>query len=211
MSQSNADTDLGSGGLLLLPDLTDGAGQVRHLAVGAGKDAHIYVVDRDAMGKWNASTNQVYQDISGALGSSVFSKPSYFNGVLYYGAVSQQLKAFPIATARVATSASSQSAVTFTYPGTTPAISASGSTNGIVWAAENSNPAVLHAYDARNLATELYNSNQAPGSRDAFGAGNKFITPMIANGRVYVGTASGVAVFGRFGPGAPTNLRISIP
>lgn len=211
VSQSNADTDLGSGGLCLLPDLTDGAGQVRHLAVGAGKDGHIYVVDRDSMGKWNASTNQIYQDIPSALGGSVFSKPSYFNGVLYYGAVSQRLKAFPIASARVATSPSSQSAATFTYPGTTPAISASGSTNGIVWAVENSSPAVLHAYDARNLATELYNSNQAPASRDAFGAGNKFITPMIGNGRVYVGTASGVAVFGRFAPGAPTNLRISTP
>jgi hypothetical protein len=211
VAQSNADTDLGSGGVLLLPDLVDSGGRTRHLAVGAGKDSHIYVVDRDAMGKWNASTNQAYQDIAGALGNSVFSKPVYFNGTLYYGAVGSTIKAFPITSARVASTPSSQSARSFAYPGTTPAISASGTTNAILWAVENSNPAVLHAYDARNLAVEIYNSSQAAGGRDAFGAGNKFITPTIANGRVYVGTSTGVAVFGRFVPGAPAHLRISIP
>jgi hypothetical protein len=197
--------------VLLLPDLVDSGGQVRHLAVGAGKDSHIYVVDRDAMGKWNATNNQVYQDITGALGGGVFAKPVYFNGTLYYGPVGRALKAFPIVNARIASMPSSQSAGAFAYPGTTPAISASGTANGILWAVENSNPAVLHAYDARNLAMELYNSNQAVGGRDAFGAGNKFITPMIANGRVYVGTASGVAVFGRFGPSPPTGFRIVTP
>src|SRR6202007_291506 len=94
------------------------------------------------------------------------------------------------------TGPASQTLTAFAYPGTTPSISANGSANGIVWAAENTNPAVLHAYAATNLATELYNSNQAPRSRDHFGAGNKFITPMIANGKVYVGTTSGVGVFG---------------
>ena len=88
-----------------------------------------------------------------------------------------------------------QTANQFGYPGTTPSISAYGSKNGIVWAAENTNPAVLHAYDASNLAVELYNSNQA-GTRDHFGVGNKFIVPTIANGKVYVGTTSGVGVFG---------------
>jgi hypothetical protein len=84
----------------------------------------------------------------------------------------------------------------FPYPGTAPAISANGSSNGIVWAHENTSPAVLHAYDASNLAHELYNSSQAAGGRDQFGAGNKFITPTIADGRVFVGTTNGVAVFG---------------
>ena len=69
------------------------------------------------------------------------------------------------------------------------------SPDGILWAVENTSPAVLHAYNAFGLTQELYNSNQ-PGSRDQFGPGNKFITPMIANGRVYVGTQTGVAVFG---------------
>ena len=209
VSLSNADTDLGSGGTLVLPDLVASGGQVRHLAVGAGKDSHIYVVDRDSMGKWNASSNQIYQDISGALGNSIFSMPAYFNGTLYYGPVGTAIKAFPILSARVSSTASSQTARSFQYPGATPGISASGTTNGILWAVENSNPAVLHAYDARNLAVEIYNSNQAVGGRDTFGAGNKFITPTIANGRVFIGTPTGVAVFSRFGPNAPTNLRIS--
>jgi hypothetical protein len=75
-------------------------------------------------------------------------------------------------------------------------ISANGSSAGIVWAHENSNPAVLHAYEAANLAHELYNSAQAANGRDQFGAGNKFIAPVIADGKVFVGTQSGVAVFG---------------
>ena len=85
--------------------------------------------------------------------------------------------------------------MTFSYPGTAPAVSANGSSNGIIWAVQNSQPAVLHAFAAGNLATELYNSNQAANGRDHFGAGNKFMTPSIANGKVYVGTPTGVAVF----------------
>jgi outer membrane protein assembly factor BamB len=212
VSESNADTDLGSGGALVLPDLIDGAGQTRHLAVGAGKDSHIYVVDRDSMGKWNATSNaQIYQDISGALsGSSVFSMPAYFDNTLYYGAVSDGIKAFPIANARIASTASSRTARSFTYPGATPGISAMGIANAILWAVENTNPAVLHAYDARDLTRELYNSSQAASGRDTVGANNKFITPTIVNGHVYVGTANGVAAFGLLvaPPTAPTNLQI---
>jgi hypothetical protein len=208
IAQSNADDDLGSGGALVLPDLVDGTGHVKHLAVGAGKDAHIYVVDRDSMGKWNSSSNQVYQDISGALSGGVFSMPAYFNGTLYYGASGDTIKAFPIVNARVASTPSSKTARSFTYPGSTPGISASGTTNAILWAVENSSPAVLHAYEAANLTHELYNSNQAAGSRDTFGPGNKFITPTIASGHVFVGTQTGVAVFGGLVPGPPTNLHI---
>jgi hypothetical protein len=206
---SNADTDLGSGGTLVLPDLIDGGGRTRHLAVGAGKDANIYVVDRDSMGKWNSSSNQIYQEISGALGNSVFSMPAYFNNTLYYGAAGSALEAFSIVNAQLSTAAVSASARTFPYPGATPGVSAAGSANAIVWAVENANPAVLHAYDARDLSRELYNSNQAPAGRDAFGPGNKFITPTIVNGHVYVGTATGVARFGALlAPSAPTGLRI---
>ena len=114
--------------------------------------------------------------------------PAYFNNTLYYGASGAKLKAFAIASARVSATAASSSAVSFTYPGTTPSISASGSTHGIVWAVENKSPAVLHAYDATNLATELYNTNAGRERPGLFGSGNKFITPTIVNGRVYVGT-----------------------
>ncbi|HEX7139899.1 MAG TPA: hypothetical protein VF219_18750, partial [Vicinamibacterales bacterium] len=208
VSKSNADSDLGSGGTLLLPDMIDAGGVTRRLAVGAGKDAHIYVVNRDAMGKFNPSANLIYQDIGGAIGG-VWSMPAYYKNTVYYGAVSDNLKAFPIVAARLATTAATQSVRTFTYPGTTPSISASGATNGIVWTVENSSPAVLHAYNAADLGQELYNSSLGANGRDNFGGGNKFITPMIVNGRVYVGTPNGVAVFGLLnGPAAPTNVRI---
>ncbi|HWY54024.1 MAG TPA: hypothetical protein VNZ03_06145 [Terriglobales bacterium] len=195
-SENGSDEDLGSGGALVLPDLTDNLGHVRHLAVGAGKDSNIYVVDRDAMGKFNPSANNIYQEIQGALSSSVFSMPAYFNGTVYYGAVGDNIKAFAISKAQLAGMARSQTGNTFGYPGATPSISANGTSNAIVWAAENGSTAVLHAYDATNLSHELYNSNQASGGRDQFGTGNKFITPMITNGKVYVGTTNGVGVFG---------------
>ena len=195
VSESNGDVDFGSGGPLLLPDVVDTAGTVHHLALGSGKDANIYVLDRDNMGKFNGNADNIYQLITGQLSGGIYSKPSYFNGTVYYGAVNDTIKAFPIVNALLANSPSSHSAHSFPYPGATPCISASGMTNGIVWVVENSNPAVLHAYDATNLANELYNSNQAANARDHF-SNNKFITPMVANGRVYVGTSKSVAVFG---------------
>jgi hypothetical protein len=195
VQESNDDEDLGSGGCLVLPDLMDNNGVVHHLAVGAGKDTNIYVVNRDNMGKFNPSNDSaIYQEIDGVLPGGVWSSPAYFNNTVYYGDVGDTLKAFSISNAKLSTTPTSQSAENFPYPGTTPAISASGTANGIVWAISNTAPAVLYAYDATNLSHELYNSNQA-GSRDQFNS-NKFITPMIANGKVFVGTPTGVAVFG---------------
>ena len=193
VNESNADQDLGSGGAIALPDVKDAGGITKHLAVGAGKDAIIYVTDRDNMGKFKASTDQIYQEISGQLGGGVFSMPAFFNNTVYYGAVGDSLKAFPVANAKLASMPSSQSTHHFGYPGTTPSISANGTTNGIVWAVDNGG--ILYALDATNLTTELYNSNQAANNRDRF-SGNKFITPMVVNGRVYVGTPNSVAVFG---------------
>jgi hypothetical protein len=197
VSESKGDVDLGSGGAMLLPTLNDALGNPRSLAVGAGKDSIGYVVDRTNMGKFHSKSNAVYQQI--ALGGSVFSSPAWFNNTLYYGAVGQQLQAFSWADGAFGLSPSSQSSIGYEYPGATPSISANGSADGIVWAAENSSPAVLHAYDATNLANELYNSNMAPSSRDQFGDGNKYITPTVANGKVYVGTTNGVGVFGPLG------------
>ena len=194
VSESDADQDFGSGGGIVLMDVQDAGGSTRHLSVGAGKDSLIYVVDRDSMGKFNPNTDQIYQEISGQLGGQVFSMPAFFNNTIYYGAVGDALKAFPIAGAKLAGIPSSQSTHNFGYPGTTPSISANGAANGIVWAIEN-NGAILFAYDATNLTTELYDSNQAANGRDQF-SGNKFITPVVANGKVYVGTPTSVAVFG---------------
>ena len=195
IQQSSVDGDFGSGGAMLLPDVSDSSGHVGHLAVGAGKDAKIYVVNRDSMGKFNPSTNNIYQEIQGVLSGPVFSAPAYFNNSVYYGAVGDSIKAFSISNARLSSTPSMQTSNRFPYPGASPAISANGSSNAILWAAENGGTAILHAYDANNLSRELYNSNQS-GSRDQFGAGNKFITPTVVNGKVYVGTTSGVGVFG---------------
>jgi len=194
VSESNADQDFGSGGGMLIVDVVDAGGQTRHLSVGAGKDSLIYVVDRDAMGKFNSTTDQIYQEISGQLGGGVFSMPAYFNSNVYYGAVGDALKAFPIIGGKLKATPATQSTHRFSYPGTTPSVSANGTTNGIVWAIENSG-AVLYAFDATDLTKVLYDSSQAPSGRDSF-SGNKFITPMVANGRVYVGTPTSVAVFG---------------
>ena len=197
VAESGADGDLGSGGEMLLPDLTDSTNTVRHLVIGAGKDGNIYVVNRDSMGKFNASGNsQIWQQVSGVLPGGIWATPAYFNGTVYYGDVGSPLKAFTMTNAKFAAAPQSQTSVQFAYPGTAPSVSANGTSNAIVWAHENTNPAVLHAYDAANLAHELYNSSQASGNRDQFGTGNKYITPTVADGKVFVGTTSGVAVFG---------------
>ena len=204
VAESAADQDLGSGGAMLLPDLIDATGKPRHLLVGAGKDGNIYVADRDNLGKFaqGASTNSnLYQELPSALPNGAWSGPAFFNNTVYYAGVSDALKAYPVTDAILVTSPSSKSSATFPYPGSTPGISANGTSDGIVWALESSlnSAGVLHAFDASNLTHELYNSNQS-GSRDAFGLGNKFITPLIANGRVYVGTQNAVAVFGLLHP-----------
>jgi hypothetical protein len=195
VAESDSDTDLGSGGTIVLPDLIDGSGNTRHLAVGAGKDSNLYLVNRDSMGKFSANSNNIYQELAGALPGGVFAMPAYFSNTIYYGSVGSPIQAFAITNAKLSTTAAAQTANSFGYPGTTPSVSANGASNGVVWAVENSNPAVLHAYNAANLS-ELYNSNQASNDRDQFGPGNKFITPAIVNGKVFVGTQTGVAVFG---------------
>jgi hypothetical protein len=191
----NSDIDLGAGGPVALPDLTDASGNVRHLAVGGGKDRQIYVVDRDNMGKFNPESNNIYQQLGGLAGG-IFSTPVYFNQALYYGANRDSIKRFPFTSARLDPVPDSQTLNRFSYPGTTPTISGDGTTDAILWAVENGSSAALHAYDANDLSRELYNSNQATSGRDQFGAGNKYIVPTVADGKVFVGTQNGVAVFG---------------
>jgi hypothetical protein len=208
VSESGLDLDLGSGGVLLLPDMTDALGHVRQLAVAAGKDSNIYLVDRSNLGKFNPTNDDaIYQEIDGALPGGIWAMPAYYNGMLYYGSVKNHLQAFPFRNARL-TNALSQTAATFIYPGTIPSVSAMGNSNGIVWSLVNSNPAVLHAYAASNLTVEYYNSSKAAGSRDRLGAGNKFITPTIASARVYVDTTSGVDVLGLLDQSTLTPLEI---
>jgi outer membrane protein assembly factor BamB len=192
--ENGSDTDLGSGGTLLVnqQDLT---GVIWKLAVGAGKDSNLYVVDRTNMGKFNSSSNHIYQELQGALPGGIFSMPAALNSNIYYGPVGSPILRFQFKNAKLLTAPVARTVNAFDYPGATPSISANAGQNGIVWAVDNRNPAVLHAYNARTLR-EIYNSSQAANGRDHFGAGNKYITPMIANGKVFVGTTTGVGVFG---------------
>ena len=195
VGESGVDTDLGSGGPMVLPDSTFGTANTLNLAVGAGKDGNIYVVNRNNMGKFSSSANNVYQELAGAVPNGVWGVPAYFNNVVYYCDINGTLKSFSIANGKLATTPVHTGA-SFTYPGVLPSVSANGVSNGIVWVIENTGTAVLHAYAASDLTQELYNSNQAANGRDHFGAGNKFITPMIADGKVFAATANSVAVFG---------------
>jgi hypothetical protein len=157
----------------------------------------MYIVDRDNMGKFATNDSGIYQRLDGVLSQGIWSAPAYFNNTVYYGPVNSNLIAFSISKARLGASPSSTSSHSYGYPGATPSVSSHGTSNGIVWTLEAGGTGTLRAYDATNLATELYDSNQA-GSRDQFSSNSadKFVTPMIANGKVYVGTPDAVVVFG---------------
>ncbi len=195
VQESDSDIDLGSGGAILLPAMKDANGKSWELAAGAGKDGNLYVVNRTSMGGFNPNSNNIYQELAGVLPGGMWAMPAFADGRLYFGSVNEPIMAFQFKEAKLQTSPVAQTDNSFAYPGTTPSISSNGGKNVIVWAAENTNPAVLHAYNGSTLA-EIYNTNQAANGRDQFGVGNKFITPMIINGKVYVGTTTGVGVFG---------------
>ena len=195
IDDDNRDADFGSAAALLLPDLVDSGSVTRHLAVVAGKDGTMYVVDRDNMGRYSALANNVYQEFA-SDGHDNFSSPIYFNNSVYIGPSGLPLRAFSVSQAKLSGAPASQSAFVFGTNGTVPSASANGSTNGIIWALDRETRN-LHAYDATDLTKLLYSSGQAAGGRDNFSnVGGHFITPMVANGRVYFGTGSTVTVFG---------------
>lgn len=202
---SGTDKDLGSGGLILLPDQTDSSGTTRHIIIGAGKDGNIYLLNRDSLGHFSATGNNIWQQLTSILGNlgefpatgrgGIWSTPAYFNNHVYFSPVYDTLKSFSYSSARLSTAPVASTAVTFVPPGALPVVSANGTANAIVWAHQNTDPAVLYAFDANTLA-QLYSSSTAANARDQFGPGNKFIAPVVANGKVFVGTTNGVAVFG---------------
>jgi len=199
--------ELGSSSPLLLPSMKDASGTVRHLAVGAGKVGTIFVVDLDNMGKYNpAGDTNVYQALVGALGpggsqNAVGSNrfpPAFFGKTVYFSASQTPIMAFQFTNALLSATPVFSTTQTFQYPGAAMSVSANGTTNGILWAAAPGGDGVgngLYAYVAGNLATELYNSNQAANGRDQITYA-KFAPPTIANGMVYVATQTGVAAFG---------------
>jgi uncharacterized protein (TIGR03437 family) len=198
------DIDLGSSGAVLLPDLA-GSANHPHLLVTAGKEGRIYLLDRDRMGGFNPDGDgQIVQSIQGAVGA-VFGGPAYFNRALYFAAEHDTLKAFPISNAQIGTLPSSQSSLVFSHPGAVPVVSANVGANGIVWVVESGYGGTLHAFDASNLSTELYNT-QMNAARDTLGSFVKFSVPMVADGRVYVGTGNSLAVFGLLRQPAPAAI-----
>jgi hypothetical protein len=197
------DLDLGSCDALLLPDQ---AGSHPHLLVTAGKNGTIYLIDRDNMGHFNLNDDsQIVQSLpnifpnpGGILGGN-FSVPVYFNGFVYFSPVAGTIQAFQLSNGLLSIAPTSQSVATYAFPGGMLAISANGTTNGILWAVQRVNattPGVLHAYKATDLGVELYNSDQASGSRDTLDIAAKFNIPLVANGKVYVASVSQLTVYG---------------
>ena len=203
-----SDTDLGSGGLLILPDQP---GTYPHELLGAGKQGQIYLINRDQMTSGNRhfdATNKfdfVVQTNLGTIKGS-FDTPAWFNGRFYYagfsdGSGADNLKAIALSSGAMGgSSVLTDNARVFNFPGATPSISANGTNSGIVWAIQMpstlGNAGTLVACNATNLTTELYNSGQAAGNRDQLGPGVKFAVPTVADGKVFVGSSNSVSVFG---------------
>ncbi len=206
---SSNDTDVGSGGVLLLPDQP---GTFPHELVQAGKQGTVYLVNRDVMTSSPAhycngcsSDPEIVQESTGGQISSMWSMPAYWNSTLYFASSGDPLKSIALSNGKLNYSAITASSPIFGFPGATPSISSNGNTNGIVWLIDSSQygnpgpgpgPAVLHAFNATNVASELYNSTQAGPTRDTAGNAVKFAVPTVTNGKVYVGATNEVDVYG---------------
>ncbi len=202
LNLNRQDVDLGSSGAVVLPDEAGSAAHP-HLIAGAGKEGRLYLLDRDQMGHFNAvDDSQTVQSIAGAIGP-VYGGAAYFNGNLYFAGAQDMVKAFAVSGAHVTAPPASQSSGVFGELGAAPVVSANGSADGIVWLVEPGLGGTLHAYDASNLANELYNS-QMNAARDALGSFVKFSLPTVASGKVYVGTGYSLVAFGLLKqPGQP--------
>jgi hypothetical protein len=202
---SGNDADLGSGSNILVP----GNSQYPEVTIGGGKDGNVFVVNPLNMGGFT-DTNNVLQTVKICNNGfdNIFSTPVYWNGSIYYHCNGNVLRAYSwnTNTVQMSTSPTSSGTTTYQMHGATASLSANGATNGIIWDIDNSNyswsnpsqPSVLHAYDATNVGTELYNSSQA-GSRDTAGVALKFTVPTIANGKVFVPTSTEMDVYGLLG------------
>lgn len=205
------DTDLGAGSNIIVP----GSATNPNITIGGGKDGNIFVVNRDDMGGFNSGTNNVLQTVQTGSGvnpdNNIFSTPVYWNGSIYYHCNNDVLRAFTwiagnAAGQQLSSAPSSLGTTVYGSHGATASLSANGAISGIIWDTDNtaynktdpaqSGPLILHAYDATNVATELYNSSQAAAGRDTAGLALKFTVPTIANGRVFVPTGGELDIYG---------------
>jgi len=193
---SAVDQDVGAGGVLLVPDQT---GAVPHKIIGCGKAPSVFVLNRDNMGKFQSGSNsQIVQELKNQVGGTTgihapdrcFTTPAFWQQHVYLVGNNDVIKAFALkATGKLSLTPTSKGTFQFVFPGAQPVVSSNGSVNGIVWAVDHSPSCALHAYDARNLGTELYRSS-------GLGAGAKWAVPTVVNSKVYVGTAGKLFVFG---------------
>jgi len=191
------DYDLGSGGPVLLPDQP---GPHRHLLIAGGKGGGIYVIDRDRMGRYHAGDDSHAVQVIGKT-QGIYSAPAYWNQHVFFISSDDVLKDYRLDHGRLSTAPVVQGTTRFNDPGATPIVSANGNTNGIVWVLRSKGwrapdrPAVLYAFDAARVASELYNSEQNA-ARDRAGLALRFNSPMVGGGKVYVGVKGKVDVYG---------------
>lgn len=200
------DKDLGSGGPLLLPDQP---GPHPHLLVVTGKVGLIYVLNRDHLGGYHSrSDSQIVQTLPGGPDEN-FGAAAYWNGHVYFIFTGEVPKDFTLSRGRLSVEPSRGSR-RFLDPGATPTVSSNGPKDGIVWALTSKRwnqpdgpSAALYAFDASNIARELY-SSEMNASRDRAGIGLRFNIPTVANGHVYVGAKGELDVYGLLSPAAKT-------
>jgi hypothetical protein len=201
---SNADTllandaDLGSSAPMILPD---NSSSHPHLLMGAGKDGHIFLLDRDAMGGFNSDHNNVVQEFKSGVQTwgNFYDTPAYWNGRAYMHSEKDVLRAFSYSNGLLSTSSVAAGQPVFGAHGATASVSSNGDSNGIVWEIQSDQwksggAAILRAYDALTLK-QLYSSAENA-SRDSAGPAVKFVVPTIADGRVFVGAGHEVTVYG---------------
>ena len=199
------DHDLGAGGAGVLVDQTSGPHP--HLIIGGGKSQVLYLLDRTNMGHFTSGgPDKVVQTLN--VSEACFSTPAFWQNTLYFFGFNGPGLAYTFlpASDTFNPSVASSTVASFSFPGSSPSVSSNGNANGIVWTIDSNSygtgdngpvsagPAVLHAFDATNLGTELWNSSQVPA--DAAGNAVKFTVPTVANGKVYVPTRGNDSTLG---------------
>jgi hypothetical protein len=203
------DVDLASAG----PLLVSGTG----LLVGGGKSGVLYVLNTGGLGKNTANDSGAVQKMAfsaGAMcGGPVYWQRSAANGgpLLFNWGSKDRLKAFPFNGSRFATTPSAVgNVINQISPGGILTLSANGDTpgTGVLWAtvpvsgkaSSPPTPGALYAFDAGNVATQLWNSSMNA-ARDSPGNYARYVPPLVANGKVYVSTFSNqVSVYGLLAP-----------
>jgi hypothetical protein len=185
------DMDLGSGGLMILPDQS---GSHVHELVGGGKEGTLYLADRDDLGQFNSVQDMVVQEFT-TITPSIKTVPAYWNGNVYLSGQKDYVKMFSLIGGAMSSQPVQQTSVLFNDRGPSISISANGTSNGILWAMLHGTP-ILYAFDAINLSNELYDTTQALKLRDKIPSTSRFVVPTVVNGKVFVGGLHQLNVFG---------------